>query len=443
MKQSKIKFHIEWQDSPGVKDLVLARTWSRLVIEVDGHCVTEIDDRNSGSSRSGVYGSVFPLCQWIVENWWFLLNEVYRFPKVSGSFDILQRSDGQPWVQRHSLLAAREGGALPDLMIFRDSESIVARWVRGEEDTLNPSIRFTGSGEARLDPDDVEQEFRRVVNQIIDRLENVDEPAVRMLQKEWESLLVTLQNGEKKLCEWSARLGIDPHDPDELTDTAAEELASLVTPLEDSVRNDLLDAGEFLKLQNDIKWLTDARNLAKDAGKSDSDPWKSDIPKTQSAHSLGYDYAVELRRHLRVEDAVGNMEDILRRIGWANSPIHSLHTTGNALEGVVERSNEDALVAVVSASNESSKRFKSARAVFLSYFGHQRNGPRLVTTAHTWDQKASRSFAAEFLAPAQGIRRRIETRVSDEEIEELAQFYKVSPLVIFHQIDNHNLASIG
>ena len=31
-----IRFRVEWQDAPGVKDMVLARTWCRLTIEADG-----------------------------------------------------------------------------------------------------------------------------------------------------------------------------------------------------------------------------------------------------------------------------------------------------------------------------------------------------------------------------------------------------------------------
>ena len=83
-----IRFHVEWHDAPGVRDTVLARTWCRLVIEAGGQLVTEAVHGPSQSLRGGVYGSVFPLCQWIVENWWFLLNESYRFPTRYTSRDL-------------------------------------------------------------------------------------------------------------------------------------------------------------------------------------------------------------------------------------------------------------------------------------------------------------------------------------------------------------------
>ena len=56
-----IRFRVEWQDAPGVKDTVLARTWCRLTIEAAGRLVTEVLDNRSRSLRGGIYGSVFTL----------------------------------------------------------------------------------------------------------------------------------------------------------------------------------------------------------------------------------------------------------------------------------------------------------------------------------------------------------------------------------------------
>ena len=108
-----LRFRVEWQDAPGVRDSVLARTWCRLVIEAGGRLVTEVIDARSRSLRGGIYGSVFPLSQWIVENWWFLLNESYRFPAACSSHELARTPADRAWAQRHSVLAARQGGRCP------------------------------------------------------------------------------------------------------------------------------------------------------------------------------------------------------------------------------------------------------------------------------------------------------------------------------------------
>ena len=74
-----IEFRVEWQDAPGVRDPVLARSWCRLTMDVDGQVVTRAIDHRSESLRDGIYGSALPLCSWMVENWWCLQHEAYRF----------------------------------------------------------------------------------------------------------------------------------------------------------------------------------------------------------------------------------------------------------------------------------------------------------------------------------------------------------------------------
>ena len=219
-----IRFHMEWQDAPGVRDTVLARTWCRLVIEADGHLVTEAVHDASDSLRGGIYGSAFPLARWIVENWWFLLNESYRFPTHNASRDLARTLQGWAWVQRHSLLAAREGGALPDLTLHRDEEKVVARWTPDGTASIHPPLRFTGEGEIYLDVADAEGGLAEAVQAVMDRLDGFEEPEVRAFRQDWAAVTGATEQ-ERRLCEWSARLGIDPFDPEELTDEMAETLS--------------------------------------------------------------------------------------------------------------------------------------------------------------------------------------------------------------------------
>jgi Zn-dependent peptidase ImmA (M78 family) len=56
----------------------------------------------------------------------------------------------------------------------------------------------------------------------------------------------------------------------------------------------------------------------------------------------------------------------------------------------------------------------------------------------------SRAFAAEFLAPKEMLRQDLSgSWVTEEEIDDLATEYGVSPFVIRHQVENHNLAHVA
>ena len=63
----------------------------------------------------------------------------------------------------------------------------------------------------------------------------------------------------------------------------------------------------------------------------------------------------------------------------------------------------------------------------------------LLTRAYTWDQRASRAFAAELLAPEAALRQEVHDGVPHARVEELAKKFHVSPWVIEHQIENHRI----
>ena len=68
---------------------------------------------------------------------------------------------------------------------------------------------------------------------------------------------------------------------------------------------------------------------------------------------------------------------------------------------------------------------------------------RLVTSSHTWTQRASRAFAAELLAPAGALRQRIHgDRVSGREVARLAEEFLVDNELIERQIENHTIAAV-
>lgn len=441
-----LRFRIEWQEAPGVHVGVLARTWGRLVIEAGGQLVTQAVDYRSESLRGGVYGSVLPLCQWILENWWFLLNESYRFPGPHAARELAKSPTDRPWVQRHSLLAAREGGALPDLMIFRDDRAVIARWTPDHEDSIHPFLRFTGSGEVQMDPAEAEHGLSELVREVLERLAGIEDPDAKALQEEWAAILASMQS-ERELCEWSARLGLDPYNAHELTEKVAEVLSERISGLEGSIRDDLLDAGQPLSLQEDLEWLDKAHSAALDAGApTGTEAQLTRETDARTAHELGHACAQATRQHLSESDGqepVGDMDDVLHRLGWAQSPSRTVAVQPKGrLEAVLERSDEGGSVAVAYDGDAAGNRFRLARAAFLRHFGSHREGRRIVTKAYTAEQRASRVFAAELLAPAANIAKHIGDQVSPAEIDQLAQHYKVSPFVVSHQIQNHRLGWI-
>ena len=66
--------------------------------------------------------------------------------------------------------------------------------------------------------------------------------------------------------------------------------------------------------------------------------------------------------------------------------------------------------------------------------------PFLLTTAQSFGQQSGRAFAAELLAPADGIRQLLGGETPwPEDIGKIATHYNVSEYIINHQIDNQIL----
>jgi Zn-dependent peptidase ImmA (M78 family) len=66
----------------------------------------------------------------------------------------------------------------------------------------------------------------------------------------------------------------------------------------------------------------------------------------------------------------------------------------------------------------------------------------MVTSAHTYRQRIERAFAAELLAPAEGIAELLKSRpdsATQDEIETIARRFGVSSMVIDHQVRNRLL----
>jgi Zn-dependent peptidase ImmA (M78 family) len=66
-----------------------------------------------------------------------------------------------------------------------------------------------------------------------------------------------------------------------------------------------------------------------------------------------------------------------------------------------------------------------------------------VTKSRSWEQRASRAFAAELLAPKEELRKRFRSETDLEEIEEAANEYEISSRVIEFQLETHRLSIIA
>ena len=440
-----MRFEVEWLDAPGVRDCVLAASWARLRIDADGLDVTELVHLPSETRRSAVYGPVFPLVEWFIENWWNLLHE----PTPTSP---LMPGRGAPrwkreWVQRHNLLAAREGTALPDAAFVRDGDDIIIRWDPDPKEQARSRVRFVGSGQVRVDADEFSRQAKSFVEGTLQRLSAVlgENEDMQRAAVAWAAIQSADQE-EQDLCRSLALLGLDPYDPDEATDDIVNLITDLSASLPATLRNDLLEGSRPGTLQPAADWTTHSRaGLANGSAKHEyatlTSAW------APSAHQTGYQLARQARAHLLGLDQKQPISDLdgllVDRLGWDADPLRQGDKL-RWLDGLVGLSKDSEKPVVVDPGSRTgwAKRFLLARSAFFTLTGTVDQG-RLLTRAVTRPQRAARAFAAELLAPAAAIADRVGGLVSQDEVSEVSEEFGVNPLLVQHQLENHGLGSVS
>ena len=434
----------EWNDAPGVKDPVLAATWARLEIKnesvAEPKWLSRVIRSTTNSLDRGVYGSLFPLAEWIVENWWFLLHESCRVPEFASGRRLAADPKQRSWVQRHNLLAAREGGVLPDLTIFRDGDAVVLKCVPdSEHDERIRPVRFIERGNILAHPSDVERSLHQFVEAVLERLVGNSDDSTERLRTNWRAVCESRQK-ETALCSWSASLGLDPYDEKELADDLVDVMQSRVSVLQPELQHDLVDAATGSSLATDLDWLDRAlAHVSVGTGSSNGTP----LTQPTTAHQLGYKRADLFRQQFRLpQEPILDLSALLHdRYGWPapGQQTVTIEGTTNVSALVANDCNHKPCVVGPSLGHWA-ERFRLARSLYFLPDDTKPACPRLVTRAYTWDQRASRAFAAELLAPAEALRVRVSDVVSADDVDQLARQFDVRPNLIEHQIKNHQLA---
>ncbi|MGI5860960.1 MAG: hypothetical protein ACOX6T_02765 [Myxococcales bacterium] len=203
----------EWLEAPWITDPAEARTWARLEVRVGDVLVSELLDTRARSVRNGPYCCALPIAEWIADCWPRLVGE-RRVPAKGGD-------EWREWQGFHSLRAARQRGALPDLWFRRfDDESFELR-VEADGPDLAPgiSVRFLTSYCARVAKPDVERALASFVEGVLSRLEDFDDPRVDRLRDRWST-------ASSHVARVAGRLGVDDETLDSDGRQALESLAT-------------------------------------------------------------------------------------------------------------------------------------------------------------------------------------------------------------------------
>jgi hypothetical protein len=184
MTDNEFVVHVEWLEAPGVTTPELAVSWARYEIWLGDTCLTQVETRDSTVRRS-VYGSLYPLAEWITGNWWLLTSNIrpsalrsatWAWPKVA-------RCD---WLRNHNLRGAGDGMTWPNLALVPEGPITQVRWF-ADDSPLRSGLSFIGSGNRFVRGDVIAEGLTRIVESVLGRLSEQDQRKTR-LAEDWQSL---------------------------------------------------------------------------------------------------------------------------------------------------------------------------------------------------------------------------------------------------------------
>ena len=416
-----VRFRFDWVDAPPSSDRLSRHTMAALSIEADGATATSVLDRSSRSLRDHVIVPLAPVAEWLVGNWWHIFHEVENTGEQRPDFEC-----------RHNLAFAGDGFVLPNLTMAPSDERIRLRWRRHKP--THARIEFVDEGEASVERETLEAQFRDLIDAVLERLRSHG-LTLESLDGEWAAINA-LDPDERKFSRAAALLGVDPFD---VPDPLASAIVRFWEHTEPSIRDDALATAASADCLPQVgRWLSQAFEDLEETANSGWADVRRALPQPAAAEPWmrGYALARSLRRQIGAGDS-GRFD--FARNGSLALHSHERPAPSTRIQGLVAA---DAPACVLPPRGESGRRFLQARALG-DYLGRSGPGPAILSSLATDRQARSRAFAAELLAPAESLRRRLGSPLAEpEQVDELGHEYGVSTEVIRRQIENHGLATV-
>lgn len=405
-------------------------TLAALTINVGEFCATEVEDLFAKTVRSSARLSSVHLAEWFAANWWRLLWE-----PESGN-----NAKTYSWRASHKIGNAGNGYVWPDLSFSSDWQSVyvssrpTTRW------QAEP-IRYLNSFDHLISIKDFKRGVEDFINATIARLSSLHNHHTE-LSALWNEVLEERRDpavSERRGLE--ACMGYDPDEaPAHLLDNLLEQKRSYgkgaiqevaAVSREQTARqvDDLYDDAKQRAL---IVSVSERHDIQKRLGTTRSDiPWKrAEIAAQIAREAWGLTAPVSTKDFcdiLNIQEQKFMDEDFASR-----QPLFA---------GFRNASNPHEFSISLNSRRETSRRFALARLVGDSIVADEDERLLPGTRAKTDRQKFQRAFAQDLLCPFNALYEFLsnEESIGDDEIDEAAQHFTVSPLLVRTTLINKGL----
>ena len=160
----------------------------------------------------------------------------------------------------------------------------------------------------------------------------------------------------------------------------------------------------------------------------------------RAAWRIGADTANAVRQQVGLSDQPISDSRLAELAGISVEALNSDRST-NTLSWVFDSAQENSLRVVLRPRRRTGRRFDVARLIGDRLFsGNAGASPEPLSPAtgsSSYRQKAQRRFAAELLSPWETVRAMLNNDYSEENEEQIAEYFGVSPRTISTLVDNN------
>ena len=415
-------------------------TFGLFAMTANERLLTAGEDPCRKELRHGPHVSGYPIAEWIVWNWWRLRWE----GKVGRPSD---ENAASRWDFAHRMSTIGEGYAWPNITIFSDGvySFLISEPSRSPETTL---FHYIGAERQRVPAENLKTAFDGFVNDILDRLE---ESKVREtnLHRLWNDLNEERENpGLARFRRLEAQLGFEPDEADEVAIRRHLDDATMLG--EEALGEIAADATFDDDALNAMMSATDITNIGKQNGFEansndvialDNAP-DTPQPGQVEAWRLGELFAKEIRDQENLDGLPISNADLAGFAGSSSNVIAGKNGHSHKISFALDEESDHTLV-YLRSKWETGRRFELARLIGDRIIRNQmsKTCERLfpATRASSYRQKMQRAFAAELLSPFAFVKERMDGDYSEDNQNEVANYFTVSPMTIQTQLVNHGL----
>ncbi|MDY6929947.1 MAG: hypothetical protein SWN10_23075 [Pseudomonadota bacterium] len=260
-----MQFELNWIAGPNTSTVPAERlTRCHLAFRFKGHELFRHEDLLGGHQvKDSITVSAYPLAVWFAANWWRLRWE----PGLSPDSESVLHD----WKMSHSLAAAGEGYAWPDLTFSSDDENIQLNLKPGHGGT--GPLRYLERLEAWVPADEYEAGVDDLINQTLEQLNSSTGPTP--LHQLWQTVLEERASPSLALQrQLEAKLGYDPEE-------APESLLIVLNKLASEHGEGAVQELACLGHKNARKTIQDAEQYLAESGELINLPMKSVRPFTK------------------------------------------------------------------------------------------------------------------------------------------------------------------